>query len=65
VGFRLSVASQNRWREVGAGHVSRSSGLLHVESSLARVSQSGLKTGGGAMAGGARDTIAEVASEVS
>jgi hypothetical protein len=65
VGFHLSVASQNRWREVGVGHVSRSSGLLHVESSLTRVSQSGLKTGGGAMASGARDTIAEVASEAS
>jgi hypothetical protein len=33
------------------GHTSRSSGLLHVEASLARVSQSGLKTGGGAMTG--------------
>jgi hypothetical protein len=65
VGFCLSVASQNRWREVGAGHVSRSSGLLHVESSLARVSQSGLKTGGGAMTSGACNTIAEVASEAS
>jgi hypothetical protein len=29
----------------------------------ARVSQSGLKTGGGAMTGGARGTIAEVVSE--
>jgi hypothetical protein len=29
------------------GHASRSSGLLHVEASLGRVSQSGLKTGGG------------------
>jgi hypothetical protein len=43
-------------------HVSRSSGLLHVEASLARVSQSDLKTGGGATAGGAHGTIAEVAS---
>jgi hypothetical protein len=33
------------------GHVSRSSGLLHVEASLARVSQSGLKIGGGTMVG--------------
>jgi hypothetical protein len=32
---------------------------------MARVSQSGLKTGGGAMTGGARDTIVEVASEAS
>jgi hypothetical protein len=61
----LSVAPQNRRREVGVGHASRSSGLLHVEVSLARVSQSGLKTGGGATAGGARGTISEVASEVS
>jgi hypothetical protein len=47
------------------GHVSRSSGLLRVEASLARVSQSGLKTDGGATMGGARDTIAEVTSEAS
>jgi hypothetical protein len=39
--------------------------LLGVEASLARVSQSGLKTGGGATMGGARGTIAEVASEAS
>jgi hypothetical protein len=65
VGFRLSVAPQNRRREVGAGHASRSSGLLYVEASLARVSQSGLKTGGGATVGGARGTIVEVASEAS
>jgi hypothetical protein len=45
------------------GHASRSSGLLRVEASLARVSQSGLKTGGCAMTGGARSTITEVASE--
>jgi hypothetical protein len=47
------------------GHASRSSDLLRVEASLARVSQSGLKTGGGAMTGGACGTITEVASEVS
>jgi hypothetical protein len=64
-GFGLLVAPQNRRREVGAGHASRSSGLLHVEASLARVSQSGLKTGGGVTAGGARGTIVEVASEAS
>jgi hypothetical protein len=46
------------------GHMSRSSGLLGVEASLARVFQSGLKTGGGATTGGARGTIAEVTSEV-
>jgi hypothetical protein len=65
VGFSLSVTTQNRRREVDAGHASRSSGLLGVEASLARVSQSGLKTGGGATTGGARGTIAEVASEAS
>jgi hypothetical protein len=64
-GFGLSVAPQNRRREVDAGHTSRSSGLLYVEATLARVSQSGLKTGGGAIASGARGTIAEVASEAS
>jgi hypothetical protein len=63
VGFGLSVAPQNRRREVGVGHASRSNRLLGVESSLARVSQSGLKTGGGATTGGARGTIAEVVSE--
>jgi hypothetical protein len=47
------------------GHTLRSSSLLHVKASLARVSQSGLETGGGAMVGGARGTIAEVASESS
>jgi hypothetical protein len=65
VDFGLSVAPQNRRREVGVGHTSRSSGLLCMEASLARVFQSGLKTGGGAMAGGARGTIAEVTSKAS
>jgi hypothetical protein len=65
VGFGLSVAPQNRWRKVGAGHASRSSGLLHVEASLARVSQSGLKTGEHATMDGACGTIVEVASETS
>jgi hypothetical protein len=46
VGFGLSVAPQNRRREVGAGHASRSSCLLGLETSLGRVSQSDLKTGG-------------------
>jgi hypothetical protein len=46
------------------GHASRSSGLLNMEASLARVSQSDLKTGRGAMTGGACGTITEVASEV-
>jgi hypothetical protein len=47
------------------GHASRSIGLLRMEASLTSVSQSGLKTGGGATTGGARGTIAEVASESS
>jgi hypothetical protein len=63
--FDLSVAPQNRWREVGAEHASRSNGLLHVKASLARVSQSSLKTGGGVTMVGARGTIAKVASEAS
>jgi hypothetical protein len=63
--FDLSVAAQNRRREVGARHAWRSSGLLCVEASLARVLQSGMKTGGGATTGGARGTITEVASETS
>jgi hypothetical protein len=64
-GFSLSVAPQNQRRDVSAGHASRSSGLLHVKASLARISQSGLKTGGGAMTGGTRGTIMEVVSESS
>jgi hypothetical protein len=47
------------------GHASRSSSLLHMEASLAMVSQSGLKTGGGMKTGGARGTIVEVASKAS
>jgi hypothetical protein len=46
-------------------HAPRSSGLLSVEAILARVFQSGLKTGGGVTIGGARGTIVEVASEAS
>jgi hypothetical protein len=46
-------------------HTLRSSGLLRMEASLARVSQSGLKTGGVTTMGGARGTIVEVASEAS
>jgi hypothetical protein len=65
VGLGLSVAPQNRRRKVGVGHSSRSSSLFHIEASLARVSQSGLKTGRGVTTGGARDTITEVASEAS
>jgi hypothetical protein len=47
------------------GHALRSSSLLHVEVSLARVSQSGVNTSGGVTTGGARGTIAEVASKAS
>jgi hypothetical protein len=65
VDFGLSVAPQNRQREVGAGHVSRSGGLVHVVVSLARVFQSSLKTGGGVTMDGAHGTITEVASESS
>jgi hypothetical protein len=61
----LSVASQNRRREVGTGHTSRSSGLLGVEASMTRIFQSGLKTDGDARTGGARDTIVKVTSEAS
>jgi hypothetical protein len=63
--FGLSVAPQNQRREVGVGYALRFSGLLRVEASLARLFQSGLKTGGGTIAGGARGTIVEVASEAS
>jgi hypothetical protein len=48
-GYGLSVAPQNRWKdEDGAGHASRSSGLLQLKTSWASVSQSTLKTDGGA-----------------
>jgi hypothetical protein len=50
VGNSLSVAPQNRQEnEDGMGHVSRSSDLLRLEASRARVFQSGLKIGGGAV----------------
>jgi hypothetical protein len=61
-GYGLSVLPQNRREGDGVGHTSRSSGLLCVKSSRASVSQSDLKTGGGEMAGGARGSIAQVAS---
>jgi hypothetical protein len=44
------------------GHVSRSGILLHMEPSRTIVFQSGLKTGEGAMMGGAHGIITEVAS---
>jgi hypothetical protein len=43
------------------GHASRFDGLLHLEASHARVSQSGLKTDRGATTGGARGIITSVA----
>jgi hypothetical protein len=50
VAYGLSVAPQNRWEdEYGVGHASRSDGLLCLEASRARVSQSSLNTGGGAV----------------
>jgi hypothetical protein len=48
IGYGLLVAPQNRRDdEDGVGHASRSSGLLHLEASQARVSQSNLKTSKG------------------
>jgi hypothetical protein len=47
------------------GHALRSSGLLPVEVSLAKVSQFGLKTVGGATAGGVCGTITKVTSDAS
>jgi hypothetical protein len=68
--FKIKWASVCRLHHKSDGgrsawDTSRSSGLLYVEASLARVFQSGLKTDGGATTGGARGTIAEVASEAS
>jgi hypothetical protein len=40
--FGLSVVPQNQRRKVGAGHASRSSGLLREEASRAGLSQFGL-----------------------
>jgi hypothetical protein len=45
----VSCASKSTEDEDGVGHASRSSSLLHVEASQARVFRSGLKTSGGAM----------------
>jgi hypothetical protein len=63
--FSLSVAPQNQWREDGVGHVSKSGGLLHLEASHARVSQSDLKTDEGVTTGDAHDIIVEVVSSES
>jgi hypothetical protein len=71
LGLKTMQASVCRLRQkqrggcVGVGHTLRSSGLLHVEASLARIFQSGLKTGRDATLGGARGTITEVVSESS
>jgi hypothetical protein len=49
VGYGLSVALQNQREDKdSAGHASRSSSLLHLKASWARISQSSLKTSGGA-----------------
>jgi hypothetical protein len=48
----------------GVGHMLKSCSLFHVESSLVRVSQSDIKTGGGATVGGACGIIAEVVLEL-
>jgi hypothetical protein len=58
----LLVAPQNRREEIDAGHTSRSSGLLRLKASQTRVSQSGIKIGGGATMVGARDIITKVTS---
>jgi hypothetical protein len=42
------------------GHTSRSSGLLHLETNWANVSQSGLRTGEGATMGVVRGINAEI-----
>jgi hypothetical protein len=50
VGYGLSVVPQNSQEdEDGVGHASRSSGLLFLDESRARVFNSMLKTGGGAV----------------
>jgi hypothetical protein len=64
-GFGLSVAPQNRRREDDTRQALRSGGLLRLEVSRARVSQSGYNTGRGATTGGARGIIIEVTSRES
>jgi hypothetical protein len=44
------------------GHTTGSNGLLHIEASRGRVSQYGLKTGGGMTSSGAHGIITEVTS---
>jgi hypothetical protein len=64
-GFDLLVVSQNRRREDGVGHASRSSVLIHLEASHARLYQSAHKTGGGTTTNDARSIIVEAASRES
>jgi hypothetical protein len=47
------------------GHASRSDSLLSLEVSRAKVSQSGLKIGGCATTGGAREIITKIVSRES
>jgi hypothetical protein len=48
VSYGLLIVPQNRQEdEDGVGHASRSSGLLRLEASWARIFQSDLETGGG------------------
>jgi hypothetical protein len=47
------------------GHMSRSSGLLHVETIMARVFQSAQKIDGGTTTDGVHGTITDVALEAS
>jgi hypothetical protein len=61
-GFGLSVAPQNRRREVDVGHALRSNNLFRLEVNHAMISHSGLKTGGCVMMSGAHDIITEVVS---
>jgi hypothetical protein len=56
----MSVAPQNQRMELGVGHGSRPSGLLYVEASRARVSQSDLKTSEGATICGVLCIIVEI-----
>jgi hypothetical protein len=48
LGYSLSVVPQNRWEDKDiTGHMSRSSGMLRLEASWARISQSSIKNDGG------------------
>jgi hypothetical protein len=61
VGYGLSFVPQNQQEdEDRMGHALRSSGLLHLEASSARVCQFCLKIGEGMTVGSARGIIVEV-----